>query len=50
MDPMSAAASIIGLLRAAAKVSKVLLKFIGNVKGAPKLAENVLMEMISVLV
>ena len=45
MDPMSAAASIIGLLGAAAKVSEVLLKFIGNVKGAPKLAQNVLMEV-----
>ena len=45
MDPMSAAASIIGLLGAAAKVSEVLLKFIGNVKGAPKLVKNVLMEI-----
>ncbi|KAF6217703.1 hypothetical protein HO133_006530 [Letharia lupina] len=45
MDPISAAASIIGLLGAAAKVSDVLLKFIGSVKGAPKLAQNVLMEI-----
>lgn len=45
MDPMSAAASIVGLLGAAAKVSEVLLKFIGSVKGAPKLAQNVLMEV-----
>lgn len=45
MDPMSAAASIIGLLGAATKVSEVLLKFIGSVKGAPKLAQNVLMEI-----
>ena len=45
MDPMSAAASVIGLLGAAAKVSEVLLKFIGNVKGAPKLAQSVLMEV-----
>lgn len=45
MDPMSAAASIIGLLGAAAKVSEVLLKFIGSVKGAPKLAQNVLVEV-----
>lgn len=45
MDPMSATASIVGLLGAAAKVSEVLLKFIGNVKGAPKLAQNVLMEV-----
>lgn len=34
MDPISAAASIVGLLGAAAKVSEVLLKFIGGVKGA----------------
>ena len=45
MDPISAAASIVGLLGAAAKVSEVLLKFIGNVKGAPKFAQNVLMEV-----
>ena len=45
MDPISAAASVIGLLGAAAKVSEVLLKFIGNVKEAPKLAQNVLMEV-----
>ena len=45
MDPLSAAASVIGLLGAAAKVSEVLLKFIGNVKGAPKLAQSVLMEI-----
>lgn len=44
MDPISAAASVIGLLGAAAKVSEVLFKFIGNVKTAPKLAQNVLME------
>ena len=45
MDPLSAAASVIGLLGAAAKVSEVLLRFIGNVKGAPKLAQSVLMEV-----
>ena len=45
MDPMSVAASIISLLGAAARVSEVLLKFIGNVKGAPKLAQNVLIEV-----
>ncbi|KAM0799849.1 hypothetical protein BDR22DRAFT_283020 [Usnea florida] len=45
MDPISAAASVIGLLGAAAKVSEVLFKFIRNVKEAPKLARNVLMEV-----
>ena len=45
MDPMSAAASIIGRLGAAAKVSEVLLKFIGSVKGVPKSAQSVLMEV-----
>ena len=48
MDPMSAAASIIGLLGAAAKVSEVLLKFIRSVNGAPKLAQSVLMEVADV--
>ena len=45
MDPISAAASVVGLLGAAAKVSEVLIKFIRNVKQAPKLARNVLMEV-----
>ena len=45
MDPISAAASVIGLSGAAAKVSKVLFKFIRNVQEAPKLARNVLMEV-----
>ena len=45
MDPISAAASVVGLLGAAAKISEVLLKFIGSVKGAPKLAQNILMEV-----
>ena len=45
MDGISAAAAIVGLLGAAAKVSEVLIKFIANVKEAPKLAHNVLMEM-----
>ena len=48
MDPMSAAASIIGLLGAAAKISEVLLKFIRSVKSAPKLAQSVLMEVVDV--
>ena len=45
MDPVSAAASIVGLLGAAAKVSELLVKFIASVKEAPKLARNVLMEV-----
>lgn len=45
MDAISVAASIVGLLGAAAKVSDVLFKFIGNVKEAPKLAQSVLMEV-----
>ena len=45
MDPISAAASIVGLLGAAAKVSEVLLNFFGSVRGAPKLAQNVLIEV-----
>ena len=45
MDPISAAASIVGLLGAAAKISEVLLKFFGKVVNAPNLARNVLMEI-----
>lgn len=48
MDAVSVAASIVGLLGAAAKVSDVLFKFIGHVKEAPKLAQNVLMEVTDV--
>ncbi len=45
MDPISAVASIIGLLGAAAKTSKFLFKFIKSVKDAPKLASSVLQEV-----
>ena len=45
MDPISASASVIGLLGAAAKVSEVLFKFIRSVKEAPKLAQYVLIEI-----
>ena len=45
MDPISAVASIIGLVGAAAKVSESLFKFIGSVKHAPKLASSVLQEV-----
>ena len=45
MDPMTAAASIIGLLGAAAKISEVLFKFMRNVKRAPNLVQSVLLEI-----
>lgn len=45
MDPISAAASVIGLIGAAAKVSESLFKFIRSVKEAPKLASYVLQEV-----
>ena len=45
MDPISAAASIVGLLGAAAKISETLFKFITSVKGAPKLASSLLQEV-----
>lgn len=45
MEPISAAASIVGLVGAAAKVSESLFKFIRSVKEAPKLASTVLQEV-----
>ena len=45
MDPISAAASIVGLLGAAAKISETLFKFVTSVKGAPRLASSVLQEV-----
>lgn len=45
MDPISVAASILGLLGAAAKVSEVLANFIKAVKDAPKLARRVFSEV-----
>ncbi|KAG8525604.1 uncharacterized protein KY384_009248 [Bacidia gigantensis] len=42
MDPLSVAASIVGILAAAAKTSSVLTDSIRNTRGAPKLAHNVL--------
>ena len=45
MEPISAAASIIGLLGAAAKISETLFKFVTSVKGAPRLASSVLQEV-----
>ncbi|KAL8635350.1 MAG: hypothetical protein Q9228_007149 [Teloschistes exilis] len=45
MDPISVAASLLGLLGAAAKVSEVLTNFIKAVKDAPKLARRVFSEV-----
>ena len=45
MDPISAAASIVGLVGAATKISESLFKFIRSVKDAPRLALNVLQEV-----
>lgn len=42
MDPISAAASIVGLVGAAAKISETLFKFVTSVKDAPKLCSSVL--------
>ena len=45
MDPISAAASIVGLIGAAAKISETLFKFVKGLRGAPRLASNVLQEV-----
>ena len=45
MDPLSIAASVVGLLGATAKVSAVLNNFIRGTNGAPKLAHGVLQEV-----
>ena len=45
MDPISAAASIVGLIGAADTVMESLIKFIRSIKGAPKLAQTVLLEV-----
>ncbi|KAK0509514.1 hypothetical protein JMJ35_007908 [Cladonia borealis] len=45
MDPISAAASIIGLIGAADTVMESLIKFIRSVRGAPKLAQTLLLEV-----
>ena len=45
MDPLSVAASVVGVLGAAAKVSEVLTTFIRGAKGAPALANGVLQEV-----
>ena len=45
MDPISAAASIVGLIGAADTVMESLIKFIRSIRGAPKLAQTVLLEV-----
>ncbi|KAL8822350.1 MAG: hypothetical protein Q9191_006915 [Dirinaria sp. TL-2023a] len=45
MEPLSIGASVVGLLAAAAKVSKTLTTFINRTHKAPKLAENVLIQV-----
>lgn len=45
MDPISVAASIVGLLGAAASVSSLLVTLIDTAKGAPRLAKSVLLEV-----
>ena len=48
MDPLSVAASIVGLLGAAAKVSSTLNNLIQSAKTAPKTAQRLLTEVIDV--
>ena len=48
MDPVSVAASIVGLITAASKVSEALIAFIRIVKDAPRLAHNVLGEVFDI--
>lgn len=45
MEPISATASIVGLIGAAAEITRCLTKFTSSVKGAPKLAQTVLVEV-----
>lgn len=45
MDPLSVAASVVGLLSVATKISQQLRTFWTGVSGAPKSAQNVLLEV-----
>jgi hypothetical protein len=47
-DPLSVAASIIGILAAAAKVTETVQPWVSNVRSAPKLALQVFREVSSV--
>ena len=48
MDPLSVAASVVGLLVATANASQMLTTLIHSVKNAPTLAEHVLLEVSSI--
>lgn len=50
MDPISVAASLVGLLGAAAKVSSILNSVIKGARTAPKLARNALIEVTDITV
>ena len=45
MDPLSAAASIVGILGAAATINTILKKIVGTVKNAPQQVQNLLVEV-----
>lgn len=45
MDPLSVAASVVGLLSVATKISQQLRTFWTGISGAPKSAQNVLLEV-----
>ncbi|UZP40482.1 hypothetical protein NXS19_008298 [Fusarium pseudograminearum] len=45
MDPLSVAASAIGLLSAGAKLTSLLVSFTSNVKDSPKLAQYLITEI-----
>lgn len=45
MDPISVAASLVGLIGAAAKISSILNSVVRSATTAPKLAQNILIEV-----
>ncbi|WXC48166.1 hypothetical protein QX201_007881 [Fusarium graminearum] len=45
MDPLSVAASAIGLLSAGAKITSILVSFTNNVQDSPKLAQHLITEI-----
>ena len=50
MDPISVAASLVGLLGAATKVSSILRSVVKSAKAAPKVAQNALAEVTDITV
>ncbi|KAF2678247.1 hypothetical protein K458DRAFT_491307 [Lentithecium fluviatile CBS 122367] len=48
MDPLSVAASIVGILTAAAKVAEIVQPFVSNTKSAPRLAVQIANEVNSI--